>query len=74
MLNAVPGSYLVLNAAGGDDPLTAAVNHSPQAVFDDSVLADGALIHTELAIRALAEHVDPPHGGEARRKELHATR
>lgn len=64
----------MLNAAGGDDPLTAAVNHSPQAVFDDSVLTDGALIHTELAIRTLADHIDPPHDGEAPRKELHATR
>ena len=70
VLNAVPGCYLVLNAAGADDPLTAAVNHSPQAVFDDSVLTDGALIHTELAIRTLAEHADPG----ARREELHATR
>lgn len=70
VLNAVPGCYLVLNAAGGDDPLTAAVNHSPQAVFDDSVLTDGALIHTELAIRTLRDHVDRG----ARREELHATR
>lgn len=70
VLNAVPGCYLVLNAAGDDDPLTAAVNHSPQAVFDDSVLTDGALIHTELAIRTLADHVDP----SARRKEPHAPR
>jgi amidohydrolase len=70
VLNAVPGCYLVLNAAGADDPLTAAVNHSPQAVFDDSVLTDGALIHTELAIRALCDHVDPG----ARPEDLHATR
>ncbi len=69
VLNAVPGCYLVLNAVGSDDPMTTAVNHSPQAVFDDSVLADGALIHTELAIRTLADDVDLDA-----RKELHATR
>jgi hypothetical protein len=57
-------------AFAGDDPISAAVNHSPQAVFDDSVLTDGALIHTELAIRALADHVDLSARGE----ELHAAR
>jgi hypothetical protein len=34
------------------------------------ILTDGALIHTELAIRALADHVDL----SARREELHAAR
>jgi hippurate hydrolase len=42
VLNEVPGCYLVLGASGADDPSKAPVNHSPGAVFDDRVLADGA--------------------------------
>lgn len=54
VLNEVPGCYLVLSAAPDGSPT--AFNHSPHAVFDDSVLADGALAHAELAIRTLARH------------------
>ncbi|MFK3979012.1 M20 family metallopeptidase [Micromonospora sp. NPDC050397] len=56
VLNAVPGCYLILGASAADDPAKAPSNHSPRAVFDDRVLADGALIHSELAIRALRRH------------------
>lgn len=31
------------------DPATAACNHSPQALFDDSVLADAAALPARLA-------------------------
>jgi len=36
------------------DPATAPFNHSAFAVFDDTVLADGAALFTELALRRLA--------------------
>ena len=35
------------------DPDTAPFNHSAFAVFDDTVLADGAALFTELAVRRL---------------------
>ncbi|MFI7608260.1 M20 family metallopeptidase [Micromonospora sp. NPDC049366] len=54
VLDEVPGCYLILGASAADDPTTAPINHSPRAVFDDAVLADGALVLAELASRALA--------------------
>jgi amidohydrolase len=53
VLAAVPGCYLFLGAAMGEDWQTAPNNHSPRARFSDSVLSDGVLLHTELAVRAL---------------------
>ncbi|WBB53813.1 M20 family metallopeptidase [Verrucosispora sp. WMMD573] len=53
VLNQVPGCYLHLGASAADDPSTAATNHSPYAVFDDSVLADASFVLAELARRAL---------------------
>ena len=52
VLAEVPGCYLFLGAhtetgTGGPD------NHSPRAAFDDSVIADGVLLHAQLALRAL---------------------
>lgn len=52
VLDAVPGTYLFLGAHCGDD-VDAPSNHSPRAVFDDSVLPDGVLLHAQLAVRAL---------------------
>jgi hippurate hydrolase len=52
VLEAVPGCYLFLGAHVGES-FDGADNHSPRAMFDDSVLADGALLHAQLAIRAL---------------------
>ncbi len=52
VLDEVPGCYLFLGAHAGertDGP----DNHSPRAAFDDSVLADGVLLHAQLALRAL---------------------
>ncbi len=55
VLNEVPGAFIMLGACPpGTDPATAPYNHSAQAVFDDSVLADGAAIYAELALRRLA--------------------
>ncbi|MEU7946792.1 M20 family metallopeptidase [Micromonospora taraxaci] len=53
VLNQVPGCYLHLGASAAADPATAATNHSPHAVFDDSVLADASFVLAELARRAL---------------------
>ncbi|MEE1788793.1 M20 family metallopeptidase [Streptomyces sp. SP17BM10] len=55
VLNAVPGSFVMLGAAPkGSDPEDRAPNHSPYAEFDDAVLADGAALYAELAVRRLA--------------------
>ncbi|RKR86068.1 hippurate hydrolase [Micromonospora pisi] len=54
VLDRVPGAYVFLGACAGDDPKTAPSNHSPRAAFDDSVLADGAALLAELAVRRLA--------------------
>jgi hippurate hydrolase len=53
--NEIPSSFVMLGACPTDrDPGTAAYNHSPDAAFDDSVLADGAALLAELAARRLA--------------------
>ena len=52
VLEAVPGCYVFLGAHTGEAP-TGPDNHSAHATFDDRVLADGALLHAQLAIRAL---------------------
>ena len=49
----VPGCYLMLGARVGDAGETVPDNHSARVRFDESVLPDGALLHTELAIQAL---------------------
>jgi hippurate hydrolase len=54
VLDNVPGAFLFLGASNAEDPNTAPSNHSPQAVFDDSVVPDGAALLAELAIRRLA--------------------
>jgi amidohydrolase len=53
VLDAVPGSYMFYGATVKADPNDAASNHSPRAAFDDSVLADGAALLAELAVRRL---------------------
>jgi hippurate hydrolase len=54
VLDRVPGCYLFLGACPTDDPEHAPSNHSPRAVFDDSVLSDGATLLAELAMRRLS--------------------
>jgi hippurate hydrolase len=51
LLDRVPGAYLFLYACVEDHPEP---NHSARAVFDDSVLGDGAALLAELAVRRLA--------------------
>ncbi|GAA2154557.1 M20 metallopeptidase family protein [Actinomadura napierensis] len=53
--NEVPSAFVVMGACpAGTDPGEAAVNHSPEARYDDAVLADGAALYAELAVRRLA--------------------
>jgi amidohydrolase len=55
VLDQVPGAFLMLGACPpAADPATAPFNHSAEAVFDDAVLADGAALLAELALRRLA--------------------
>jgi metal-dependent amidase/aminoacylase/carboxypeptidase family protein len=55
VLRQVPGAFILLGACPPDaDPQTAAANHSATALFDDAVLADGAALYAELALRRLA--------------------
>ncbi|MFF4606239.1 M20 family metallopeptidase [Streptomyces sp. NPDC001339] len=54
VLDEVPGAMLMLGSPpAGADPETSPNNHSPLAVFDDAVLADGAAVYAELAARRL---------------------
>jgi amidohydrolase len=55
VLEQVPGAFVMMGACPPDvDAETAPFNHSAEAVFDDSVLADGTALYTELALRRLA--------------------
>jgi amidohydrolase len=57
VLEQVPGAFVMLGACPpGADPATAPYNHSADAVFDDAVLADGAALYAELALRRLAAY------------------
>jgi amidohydrolase len=55
VLEEVPGAFVFLGACPPDrDPRSAPFNHAANAVFDDAVLADGATLLAELALRRLA--------------------
>ncbi len=55
VLAEVPGSFVFLGSCpAGTDPGSAPFNHSAEAAFDDSVLADGTALYAELALRRLA--------------------
>ncbi|QIS12412.1 M20 metallopeptidase family protein [Nocardia arthritidis] len=55
ILGEIPGAMVCLGAPPeGADPATAPINHSPRVQFDESVLADGAALYADLAIRRLA--------------------
>ncbi len=55
VLEQVPGAFLMLGACpAGNDPGSAANNHSAEAVFDDAVIPDGIALYAELALRRLA--------------------
>ncbi len=55
VLEQVPGAFLMVGACpDGADPGAAPYNHSPEAVFDDAILADGTALYAELALNTLA--------------------
>ncbi|MGG6383236.1 M20 metallopeptidase family protein [Paenarthrobacter sp. NEAU-H11] len=55
VLAEVPGAFLFLSAVPeGTNSTEAAYNHSPFAVFDDAVLADGSALYARLALERLA--------------------
>jgi hippurate hydrolase len=55
ILSEVPGAFVFMGACpSGTDHTTAATNHSNKAVFDDSVLGDGAALLASLAFDALS--------------------
>lgn len=56
VLREVPGAYVGLGACPpGSDPSAAPMNHSPQAVYDDSAVVDAAVLLAGLAARRLRE-------------------
>jgi hippurate hydrolase len=57
VLEAVPGSYVFLGASVDKDVSKSEVNHSPRAMFDDSVMYRGTALLSELAVRSLNEMV-----------------
>jgi len=60
VLQQVPGAFIMLGACPpGADPDTAPSNHSALAVFDDAVLADGAALYAELALRRMTAQPAP---------------
>jgi amidohydrolase len=55
VVDAVPGAMIFLGAMpAGADPSRRPDNHSAEASFDDRVLADGAALYAELALRRIA--------------------
>ncbi|MDT0214662.1 M20 family metallopeptidase [Rothia sp. ARF10] len=54
VLEEVPGAYLNVGACVVDDHTTAEDNHSPRALYDDSVVPDIAALLAELALRRTA--------------------
>ncbi|PWM97826.1 MAG: amidohydrolase, partial [Propionibacterium sp.] len=56
VLEQVPGAFAILPATPPDkDPAQVHGNHSPFALYDDSVLLDAAALLSELATRTLAD-------------------
>ena len=54
IVSEIPGAFVFMGACPpGIDHTTAATNHSNKAVFDDSVLGDGAALLASLAVDAL---------------------
>ncbi|MFM6939433.1 MAG: M20 family metallopeptidase [Rhodoluna sp.] len=56
VVDLMPGAFVFMGACpDGTDPATASTNHSNKAMFDDSVLADGAALLAALAFETLNE-------------------
>lgn len=59
VLDEVPGCYLNVSACAHDDHAVAQDNHSPRAMFDDSVVPDVAATLAELALRRTRQLAAP---------------
>jgi len=56
IVDLIPGAFVFMGACpDGIDPSKASTNHSNKALFDDSVIADGAALLASLAFDALNE-------------------
>jgi amidohydrolase len=67
VLDQVPGAMVFLGATPPDlDPAAAPFNHSPEATFDESVMADGVALYADFAIRTLSS---PPTRSPSGTKE-----
>ena len=56
VVDLIPGAFVFMGACpDGSDPSKASTNHSNKAIFDDSILADGAALLAALAFDALNE-------------------
>ncbi|MBO7936003.1 M20 family metallopeptidase [Streptomyces sp. S9] len=61
VLREVPGAYVGLGACPpGRDPMTAPMNHSAQAVYDDRAVVDAAVLLAELAAGRLPFAAEEP--------------
>jgi hippurate hydrolase len=61
VLDQVPGAMVFLGATPRDrDPATAPFNHSPEAAFDDAVMADGVTLYADFAARVLSPSPTTP--------------
>lgn len=64
VLDEVPGTYLALGACPPDrNPAAAANSHSPEVVFDEEVISDGACLYAELAFHRLTQG-NPTRSGQ----------
>jgi hippurate hydrolase len=60
VLDQVPGAMVFLGATPRDlDPAAAPFNHSPEATFDESVMADGVTLYADFALRTLSSAPSP---------------
>ena len=57
IIDELGGAFVFMGACKSDDYLSAAINHSNKAEFDDSVLPDGAAVLAALAFSALSDAV-----------------
>jgi hippurate hydrolase len=57
IIDELGGAFVFMGACKADDYLSAAINHSNKAEFDDSVLPDGAAVLAALAFSALSDAV-----------------
>lgn len=60
LIDELGGAFVFLGASKSEDFMSAEINHSNKAVFDDSVLPDGAALLAALAFSSLSEAVGQP--------------